>query len=109
MAKNPNVKRQDLFITTKVWPHLVEPEDVEWSLNNSLKMLGTDYVDCFLIHWPFAAEKSEDNRVKLGPDGKASFANPLKVQDPDRQLVVHYQKWPYNEPGANLESNGKTL
>jgi diketogulonate reductase-like aldo/keto reductase len=43
---------------------------VEWSLNNSLEMLGIDFVDCFLIHWPFAAEKTADNKVKLGPDGK---------------------------------------
>lgn len=54
----------------QVWPHLAEPEDVEWSLNNSLHMLGTDYVDCFLIHWPFAAERNEDRDVKLGPNGK---------------------------------------
>jgi diketogulonate reductase-like aldo/keto reductase len=70
LVENPSVKREDLFITTKVWPHLAEPEDVEWSLNNSLKMLGIDYVDCFLVHWPFAAEKTKDNMVKLGPDGK---------------------------------------
>jgi diketogulonate reductase-like aldo/keto reductase len=64
------VKREDIFITTKVWPHLSEPEDVEWSLRNSLEMLGTEYVDAFLIHWPFAAEKTERNEVKLGADGK---------------------------------------
>jgi diketogulonate reductase-like aldo/keto reductase len=40
-SMNPSVKREDLSITTKVWPHLAEPEYVEWSLNNSLKMLGT--------------------------------------------------------------------
>ncbi|KAH7419260.1 putative alcohol dehydrogenase [Cadophora sp. MPI-SDFR-AT-0126] len=70
LAQNPNIQRKDIFITTKVWPHLVEPEDVGWSLDNSLKMLGTDYVDSYLIHWPFAVEKTEDNKVKLGADGK---------------------------------------
>lgn len=70
LSRNPAVKRSDIFITTKVWPHLAEPKDVEWSLNNSLEMLGTNYVDCFLIHWPFAVEKTDDNKVKLGPDGK---------------------------------------
>jgi diketogulonate reductase-like aldo/keto reductase len=59
-----------------VWPHLAEPEDVEWSLNNSLKMLGTDYVDSFLVHWPFACEKTEDNKVKRGPGGKVNYQNP---------------------------------
>lgn len=70
LANNPNVKREDIFITTKVWPHLLEPEDVEWSLNNSLEKLGLEYVDCFLIHWPFAAEKTADRNVKLNSDGK---------------------------------------
>ncbi|KUJ22082.1 Aldo/keto reductase [Mollisia scopiformis] len=77
LDKNPEVKREDLFITTKVWPHLAEPDDVEWSLNNSLQMLGTDYVDCFLIHWPFAAERTEDRNVELGPDGKYIIKNGL--------------------------------
>ncbi|TVY73621.1 Glycerol 2-dehydrogenase (NADP(+)) [Lachnellula suecica] len=70
LAKNPSVKREDIFVTTKVWPHLLEPEDLEWSLNNSLENLGLDYVDAFLIHWPFAVERTEDHQVKLGPDGK---------------------------------------
>ena len=72
LSRNPSAKRSDIFITTKVWPHLSEPEDIEWSLNNSLEMLGTDYVDCFLVHWPFAVEKTEDNEVKLDSDGKVS-------------------------------------
>jgi diketogulonate reductase-like aldo/keto reductase len=63
-----------------VWPHLSEPEDVEWSLDNSLQMLGTDYVDAFLIHWPFAVERTEDRKVKLGSDGKVG-------SDPSPKLV----------------------
>lgn len=70
LSRNPNVTRKDIFITTKVWPHLMEPADVEWSLNNSLQMLGTDYVDSYLLHWPFVAEKTAENTPKLGPDGK---------------------------------------
>jgi diketogulonate reductase-like aldo/keto reductase len=37
-------------------------------------MLGMDYVDCLLVHWPFAVEKTEDNKVKLGPDGKVCLS-----------------------------------
>jgi diketogulonate reductase-like aldo/keto reductase len=78
LSRNTTVKRSDIFITTKVWPHLCEPEDVEWSLNNSLEMLGTDYVDCFLIHWPFVCERTEDRQVKDGPDGKVSIFNVIQ-------------------------------
>ncbi|KAI1089159.1 Aldo/keto reductase [Rostrohypoxylon terebratum] len=70
LEKNPSVKREDIFITTKVWPHLMEPEDVKWSLENSLQNFGLDYVDLFLLHWPFAAESDANHLPKLGPDGK---------------------------------------
>ncbi|TAQ89598.1 hypothetical protein B7494_g2096 [Chlorociboria aeruginascens] len=70
LDSHPDVKREDIFITTKVWPHLSNPVDVEWSFYNSLENLGTDYVDSFLIHWPLSAEKTEDHEVKIGPDGK---------------------------------------
>ncbi|KAL1953289.1 hypothetical protein VTO42DRAFT_3323 [Malbranchea cinnamomea] len=70
LKDNPNVKRSDLFITTKVWNHLHEYDEVLWSLNDSLKKLKLDYVDLFLIHWPIAAERDENYRPKIGPDGK---------------------------------------
>jgi diketogulonate reductase-like aldo/keto reductase len=71
LAKNPQFKRSDIFITSKVWPHLCgSPEDIEWSLNDSLRMLGTDYVDCFLVHWPIAAQRTEGHQPKKGADGK---------------------------------------
>jgi len=70
LGKNPSVKREDIFICTKVWNHLHKPEDVKWSLQNSLDKLRIGYVDLFLVHWPIAAEKNEDHTVKLGPDGK---------------------------------------
>ncbi|PQE21086.1 putative alcohol dehydrogenase protein [Rutstroemia sp. NJR-2017a WRK4] len=70
LAANPSAKRSEIFITTKVWNHLHEPEDVEWSLKDSLAKLQTDYVDAFLVHWPIAAEKNEDRTVKIGADGK---------------------------------------
>ena len=69
LSSNPSVKRKDIFVTTKVWLHLTEPEDVEWSLNNSLENLGLEYVDCFLMHWPFAVERTEDRKVKLDSNG----------------------------------------
>lgn len=70
LGKNPNVKREDIFICTKVWNHLHRPEDVKWSFNNSCEKLRVKSIDLFLVHWPIAAEKNEDHSVKLGPDGK---------------------------------------
>ncbi|KAK3323195.1 NADP-dependent oxidoreductase domain-containing protein [Cercophora scortea] len=70
LAKTPSVKREDIFICTKVWNHLHAPEDVEWSIKDSLANLRVDYIDLFLVHWPVAAEKNADHTVKIGPDGK---------------------------------------
>ncbi|KAI0146378.1 Aldo/keto reductase [Xylariaceae sp. FL1272] len=70
LKENPSVKREDLFITTKVWNHLHEPEEVKWSFENSLQNFGLDYVDLFIVHWPIAAESGEDKQPKLGADGK---------------------------------------
>ncbi|KAK9351237.1 NADP-dependent oxidoreductase domain-containing protein [Lipomyces doorenjongii] len=70
LEENPSVKREDIFITTKVWNHLHRYEDVLWSIDNSLKNLKTSYVDLFLLHWPIAAEKEDQCTPKIGPDGK---------------------------------------
>nr|CAW30924.1 putative aldo-ketose reductase 1 [Papilio dardanus] len=48
------VKREDLFITTKVWQHNHREADVEKSVRASLKRLDMDYVDLVLIHWPMS-------------------------------------------------------
>ena len=70
---NPSVKREDLFITTKVWNHLHRRDDVLWSINNSLEKLRTPYIDLFLVHWPIASEKDGQEKPKIGPDGKVCF------------------------------------
>jgi diketogulonate reductase-like aldo/keto reductase len=44
------VKREDLFIITKVWPS--HKHKVEESIRESLSNLGLDYVDLYLDHWP---------------------------------------------------------
>lgn len=72
LKENPSVKRSDIFICTKVWNHLHRPEDVRWSIEDSLKKLKTDYIDLFLLHWPIAAEKDGQEKPKIGPDGKVS-------------------------------------
>ena len=48
------VERSEVWLTTKVWPDNLEPDRVRASLEGSLRALGTDYVDLFLIHWPNA-------------------------------------------------------
>jgi 2,5-diketo-D-gluconate reductase B len=46
------VDRGDVWLTTKVWREDLAPERVRASLERSLRELGTDYVDLYMIHWP---------------------------------------------------------
>lgn len=45
------VKREDLFIITKVWPNHAKRDDVIKSAIASSRRLGT-YIDLYLLHWP---------------------------------------------------------
>lgn len=50
------VPRKDLFVTTKVWPsEMSSAAAVRRSLEASLKRLGLEYLDLFLLHWPIGA------------------------------------------------------
>lgn len=44
------VPRDELFLTTKLWPEVLEQD--EGAVDASLADLGTDYVDLLLVHWP---------------------------------------------------------
>ncbi|KAJ0170125.1 hypothetical protein K1T71_014053 [Dendrolimus kikuchii] len=56
------VKREDIFITTKLWNNKHAKEDVLPALRESLRILNLDYVDLYLIHWP----------IPLYPNGSIS-------------------------------------
>lgn len=45
-------KRDDLFLTTKVWVDNYSPEKFAASVDESLEKLKTDYVNLLLLHWP---------------------------------------------------------
>lgn len=69
------VARGDIFLTTKVWNEDQGFDSTLKAMDASLKRLGTDYVDLYLIHWPSAFRgKFVDTwkaLVRLREEGKA--------------------------------------
>lgn len=60
------VKREDLFITSKLWNVFHDPQHVRDAFDISLKRLKLDYIDLYLIHWPMGYAYL-DNGTNLFP------------------------------------------
>lgn len=62
------IKREDIFITSKLW--CTYHSRAEEALDKSLKSLGLDYLDLYLVHWPLPMNPNGNNDLvpKL-PDG----------------------------------------
>ena len=50
--RSSGLRRDEIFLTTKVWPDSLGEAEMLASAEGSLRRLGVDQVDLFLIHWP---------------------------------------------------------
>jgi len=68
------VKREELFIVTKLPWHAMEASRVEKFLNASLKKLQLNYIDLYLIHWPVGLQFVGDEEfVPVDSNGKILY------------------------------------
>ena len=74
--RDMNAPRHSLFITSKVSPEHLHYEDVLRCCEASLRRLGMDYLDLYLIHWPGVGIKLEETfraLNRLVQDGKVRW------------------------------------
>ncbi|MDH4441650.1 MAG: aldo/keto reductase [Rhizobium sp.] len=73
--RESGLDRKDVFLTTKLWNNDQGFDQTLKAFDASLKRLGTDYVDLYLIHWPSAHRglfvETWKAFVKLREDGRA--------------------------------------
>jgi diketogulonate reductase-like aldo/keto reductase len=114
------VKRDDVFITTKVWSSDLRAKDFERSARDSVKNLKLDQVDLLLIHWPNSSVPLKETigaLCKMKRDGVArhigvSNFNPALIADAIKfateplvndQIELH----PYNDQSKTIAAARK--
>ncbi|GAA5993876.1 hypothetical protein JCM11641_007930 [Rhodosporidiobolus odoratus] len=94
--KESGLKREELFVTTKSGPGL---KDIQASFDGSLKKLGLEYVDLYLIHWPYdfpkpgypTIQEAWETLESLKDSGKAKSIGVSNFRLRDLEKILNLQ------------------
>jgi diketogulonate reductase-like aldo/keto reductase len=85
--RRSGVARSDIFLTTKVWVENYRHDAFLASVDESLKKLGTDYVDLLLLHWPNEAVPLAEQIGALNEVAKAGKVRHIGVSNFNTDLM----------------------
>jgi diketogulonate reductase-like aldo/keto reductase len=83
--KEGKIKREEVFIATKLWNNNHRPERVKPAFEASLKRLQLDYIDLYLIHTPFAFQPGDEQDPR-DENGKVIYDEGVTLLDTWRAL-----------------------
>jgi len=83
--RDGKIKREDVFVVTKLWNTNHRPERAKRAFEASLKKLQLDYVDLYLIHTPFAFQPGDEQDPR-DADGDVIYDKGVTLLDTWRTL-----------------------
>jgi diketogulonate reductase-like aldo/keto reductase len=107
-------QRDDVFVVTKCYPQNATPEKMRQACERSLRRLGTDRIDLYLVHWRGSVplRQTLDGFAALHRDGKIRHAGVSNFDVDDSDELARLKGWELvvaNEVLYNLEKRGAEL
>jgi 2,5-diketo-D-gluconate reductase B len=101
-VRRSGIKREEVFLTTKVWFNRLAAGDFERSVDESLEKLGMPWVDLLMIHWPNAQIPLPESIAALCKVKKAGLAKNIGVANFNVAMLEEANKLA-TEPLAALQ------
>lgn len=84
--RSRRLPREELFLTSKLWPTDQHPDYVEAACRASLEALQVDYLDLYLVHWPVcmrhtAAWSTEEDKYPCDAEGHPAIDTSVTLLD----------------------------
>ncbi|MDT3696389.1 MAG: aldo/keto reductase [Ignavibacterium sp.] len=86
--RNSGIKREEVFVTTKLWNDDQGYESTLKAFDKSLKELNLGYIDCYLIHWP-VQEKRKDSWKALEKIYESGYCKSIGVSN---YMIPHLEE-----------------
>jgi diketogulonate reductase-like aldo/keto reductase len=83
--------RKSLFITSKVWHNHLHREDLLTSMKATLKRLGVDQVDLYLVHWPNPEVPLKETMAAMEECVREGYTRYIGVSNFSAQLMEEAQ------------------